>query len=318
MAIFDSLDYLDGKATHALSTLLNSDWSSNEVPDMTGKVAMVTGGNSGIGLELVRKLAENGAEVYMVSRTREKADCAVGDIDRELGKEAAGRVHILVCDMISLAAVDAIAHRFRKTGKQLHLLALNAGVFHPGPFDLSADGFEQTLGINYFAQVRLVTALETVLASSTPSRVVFTASHAEGAGRMNWKNLTGSGFKDSGMIPYGCAKLYMLMFARELQDRYRMQGLDIDVLACQPGVTASPLINKVDTSYWTGALVKGLALVMGFTPRVGAIPLIYAATAPQLTGKGFQYIGPNHFNLFLTASRQPINPAFKRADWRRM
>lgn len=291
-------------------------WTPADVPDFTGKVAMVTGGSSGIGWELVRTLAMKGCKVFMVSRTHKGADIAIQNLANE-SVYAAGLITVLQCDMSSLKEVDAMSQQFRDTGCKLDLLVLNAGVFFPGPFKRTEDGMEQTLGINYFSQIRLLTNLEDKLLEARPSRIVFTSSHAEFAGRVDWQDLRGSSYTDSGLVPYGSAKLYMLMFAKELQDRYNQNGFAVDVLAQQPGVTSSPILEKEDLGYVTGSLVYALGQLIGYPVKVGAIPLQYTATSPKLTGKGFQYIGPNHLQLFLTESREPLNPAFKRPEMRR-
>lgn len=276
-------------------------WSPAHIPDLSGKVYLVTGGNSGLGFETCRKLVENGAHVYMVSRDIANGQRAAMQIRNEVGKQA--RLDVLECDMSSLSDVVSLAREFKRNSSKLDCLINNAGVFHPGPFALTGDQLEQTLHVNFYAHALLTLLLLDTLRDTPGSRVLFTSSPAETFGKLDWGNLTGEKYRDSGMTPYGTSKLYEMMFAKEMAVRVP----EVDFLTVHPGVVDTPLQLKVDYRYWAGAAVAIAAHFIGLTPYHGAWSLMYTATEPSLTGKHWTFIGPNRVNMWPTTERKPFN-----------
>ncbi|KAJ9509970.1 hypothetical protein QJQ45_011430 [Haematococcus lacustris] len=303
-------------------------WNPSQVPSLHGKVAVVTGANSGIGYEATRKLAENGAEVmqggsskssssssssaqqpldlrqhplpaclpactprllqvYMVVRNMEKGQDALEKITKELGPV---KLHLLHADMECMSQVQRAAQQLRSV--KVDILINNAGVLCPGPFRMTQEGLEQTLAIDFYSAALL--ALGTIDCMVPGSRIVFVSSEAEwplGA-FASFDNMRGDKFKDSGITPYAVAKVWEIMFAKELAERVRHKG--IDVFAVHPGVVFTPGSQKVDVkNYLAAKLISVNARVMGQTPYHGAWSMLYAATAAPLTGKGFGYFGPN-------------------------
>lgn len=275
-------------------------WTPSQIPDLTGKVALVTGANSGMGWQLSRKLAENGAKVYMVSRDLKNGQEAAARIRQQIKR---ADLEVIECDMSLMSNVVDLVRSFKRSGDPLHVLVNNAGVFHPGPFAKTKDGLEQTLAVNYYAHALLTLGLMDRLRATPGSRAVFMASPAEAFGKLDWSNLKGDKYKDSGMVPYGTSKLYMMMLARELSTRVP----EVDFLCVHPGVVMTPLQHKASLAYWTAWLVRTQVHLMGQTDYRGAFSALYAATEPSLTGKHFTYIGPNNLNLYPTTERQPSN-----------
>jgi len=300
------MNFLRNKAKHIEETLVNEwigGWTPAEIPDMRGKVAVITGGNSGIGLETARKLAENGARVLIVSRDRGNGDQAAQRIRNEVGKTA--QVEVLQCDLAALRNVVALAQEIRSKTNKLDLLFLNAALFHPGPFALTEDKIEQTLAVNYYAHALLTLSLLDLLRNTPGSRCIFTSSVAEASGRVDWSNLTGEKYKDSGMIPYGTTKVYMMLFSRELSTRVP----EVDFFCVHPGAALTPLQYKIDPRYFTGNLSSFLANTIGLTSYQGAYSMMYAATKPELRGKHWAYFGPNLFNMWPTTERKATSRA---------
>lgn len=289
-------------------------WNSSKMPDLTGKVALVTGGNSGLGYETCKKLAERNAKVYLVARDRQNAEEAATKLRSELGS-GSSQVIPMGCDLMSLANVERLVADFKARGDPLHILIANAGLFFPGPYLQTEDGFEQQLKVNYYSQVWMIMGLLDVLIKSGPSRIIWQTSPAERFGILDWNNLKGDKFKDSGMTPYGCSKLWMLMWSYELQRRLKGMGgkaAQVDVFAAHPGLGATPLMDKADSSrYWIAKLITAQGTLIGNPTWRGALPTLYTATEPSLQGTGFQIYGPNIVSLGMIRKYNPLNRVWK-------
>lgn len=276
-------------------------WTPSDIPNLAGKTALVTGANSGIGFETCRKLAENGAKVFMVCRVMSKGIEAANRIRAEVGKSA--NLEVLECDLRLMENVVAVAREFQRRSQTLDILINMAGVLAPGPYSLTPDGFEQTLAINYYAPALLTIRLLHTLKATHGSRVVFMSSLGEAFGRLDWNNLRGDKYRNSGFIPYGTSKMFMLMFARELSVRVP----EVDFLCVHPGVVMSPGEQKSDKHYLSAVWITFNAHIFGQTPYRGAYSTLYAATEPSLTGTRWGYYGPNNANLWPTAKRGAFN-----------
>ncbi|GLC72412.1 hypothetical protein PLESTF_001244900 [Pleodorina starrii] len=320
----------------AVEGLLVDHWTPNRIPDLSGKLALVTGGNSGIGLEVCRKLVENCATVLLVSRDKQRGEEAAAQIRASLMSqggsgpgsgtisERIGRIVVLQADLLSLRDVQRLIGEVKRHTREaggLHMLLCNAALFQPGAHAVSSEGLEQTLAVDYYSHVELTLGLLEELTRGSErgggARVVLQASQAEAFGSLDFNNLkasrppVGDKFTDSGMSAYGSAKLWMLMFAEELQRRLRAGGgaaARIDVFGVHPGLVDSPLMDKADTQrHLNAALIVMQNMFLGMPTWRGSLPALYALTEPSLAGKGFQYIGPNWFNLHMLGVRSPGN-----------
>jgi len=290
----------------SFEALTPTSWTPAQVPDLRGRVALVTGANSGIGFQTTRKLAENGCKVYMVSRDLNNGKEAAASILSEIPN---AQLEVLQCDMSLMSNVVRLAEQFNATGNPLHILVNNAGSFFPGKFAMTPDGFEQTLAINYFSHALLTLMLLDKLQPG--SRVVMMSSEGEGPLSKydaSLSNFRGDKYRDSGLQPYGDAKLYAIMFARELSTRLRSR--QVDVFAVQPGLVNTPGHNKMDrTNYLSSWYISGMGKLFGQTAYHGSWSTLFAATEPSLTGKGYAFYGPNWAGLFHSVERQPGNKA---------
>jgi NAD(P)-dependent dehydrogenase (short-subunit alcohol dehydrogenase family) len=260
-------------------------WTTDQIPDQTGRTAVVTGGNSGLGLETVRELARKGARVVLASRDTGKGAAALTDI--KAGVPSAD-VQVATLDLASLDSVRAFAEWFRGEHERLDLLINNAGVMAP-PRRETADGFELQFGTNHLGHFALTALLVGTMQQSEDGRVVTVSSTAHRTGRIQFDDLQ-SERRYFRWRAYGQSKLANLLFAFELDRRLRAAGSSIRSVAAHPGYAA--------TNLQSAAPPKVDRLVMVVTNRLlaqsvqmGVLPQLYAATNPAV--EGGQYIGPD-------------------------
>jgi NAD(P)-dependent dehydrogenase (short-subunit alcohol dehydrogenase family) len=262
-------------------------WTAADVPDQTGRIAVVTGANSGLGLAAARALAAAGADVVLACRNTGKGDDAATSIRAAV---PAATVSVESLDLSSLASIREFAERFGSGHDGLDLLINNAGVMAP-PRRETADGFELQLGTNHLGHFALTGLLLGEMQGREDARVVTVSSTAHKFGRINFDNLQGERryFRWSA---YGQSKLANLLFARELDRRLRAAGSAVKSLAAHPGYAATnlqsaspPLIDRT--------VMAVTNRLLGQSPEMGALSELYAATRPNLDGGLF--IGPDGF-----------------------
>jgi NAD(P)-dependent dehydrogenase (short-subunit alcohol dehydrogenase family) len=262
-------------------------WDVQDIPDQTGRTAIVTGANSGLGLVTARELARAGASVVMACRNMEKSHAAIEEL-RAAVPEA--QVQLDELDLASLASVRGFAERFRATHDGLDLLINNAGVMAP-PRRRTADGFELQFGTNHLGHFALTNALLEQMEGTDDARVVTLSSTAHKMGRINFDNLNGDRhyFRWNA---YGQSKLANLLFMLELDRRLRGSGSTVKSLAAHPGYAATnlqsaaaPMVDRL--------VMKVSTAVIAQNDEMGALPTLYAATQPGL--EGGTYVGPGGF-----------------------
>src|SRR5271167_3490734 len=208
------------------------------VPDLTGKLAIVTGANSGLGFGLARRLSAAGADVVMAIRNRAKGEAAIEEI-RATVPDA--KLIIKTLDLSSLAAVAALGEQLNGEGRPIDILINNAGVMTPPERDTTADGFELQFGSNHLGHFALTAHLLPLLRAAHGARVVSLSSlAARQSGRIHFDDLQFDK-SYSAMQAYGQSKLAVLMFARELDRRSRAAGWGIVSTAAHPGLTKTNL-----------------------------------------------------------------------------
>ena len=270
-------------------------WSVDEAPSLSGRTAVVTGANSGIGYEAARVLAEKGAHVVLACRSRERGEAA---LQRLRSEHPAGEVSLLLLDLASLASVRAFAGDFRSAHGRLDLLVNNAGLMAL-PRMLTADGFEMQIGTNHLGHFALTGLLLGRLVESgspaAPARVVTISSQAHRMGRVDLDDLMGERRYDR-WAAYGQSKLANLLFTHELARRLaRKYGEPPPILAvaAHPGYAATELQTKGSTmgsskvEGWVMRLGNGL---IGPSPADGARPTLRAALDPG--AQPGDYFGP--------------------------
>lgn len=254
-------------------------WTFADIPDQTGRIAIVTGANTGIGLETARMLAQKGAEVILACRSAEKGQAAAAKISA-LGP--AGAVRFEPLDLGDLESVDAFAKSFVARHERLDLLVNNAGVMVP-PLGRTKQGFELQLGTNHLAHFALTAKLLPLLERTTGARVVVVSSTAQSFGKIDFDDLNWDSREYVAWSAYAQSKLANQMFAAELARRLTARGARTAVTAAHPGWTATDLQRTAGAARFFNPL-------FAMKPADGAMPTMRAATDPS--AKSGDYFGP--------------------------
>ena len=289
-------------------------WTEKDVPDESGRVAIVTGSNTGLGYDTARVLAARGARVVMAVRDTAKGDAAAARI-RELSKGAEVTVHEL--DLGSLASVRAAAAELAAAHPRIDLLINNAGVMYP-PKQNTADGFELQFGTNHLGHFALTGLLLKNMLGVDGSRVVAVASIAHNIrAKIDFADLQWETRRYDRVASYGQSKLANLMFTYDLQRRLAAAKAKTIAVAAHPGVAATELVRHVP-----GAGLPGVSWLSGRllnTSELGALPTLRAATDPAV--RGGQYYGPDGFRelrgypKLVTSNAQSHDTAAQERLW---
>jgi NAD(P)-dependent dehydrogenase (short-subunit alcohol dehydrogenase family) len=265
---------------------MSEKWTAERIPDQSGRVALVTGANSGLGLITARELARKGARVVMTARDMDKGRDALREV--EGAASGGGEAELAELDLASLDSVRSFAEEFKRGHDGFDLLINNAGVMAP-PRRTTADGFELQIGTNHLGHFALTGLLIGSMEGREDARVVTVTSFAHRTGRINFDDLQ-SERRYSRWRAYGQSKLANLLFAFELDRRLRGAGSAVAGLAAHPGYSA--------TNLQSAAAPTLDRIVMAVTNRLfaqdaykGALPQLYAATYPGLEGGTF--VGPD-------------------------
>ena len=256
-------------------------FSHADIPLQTGKTAIVTGANSGIGREIARDLARKGARVILACRDGDKAQEAMDDIAS--GPEAAD-LEYLHLDLGNLASIRDAAETAKKEDR-IDLLIDNAGVMMP-PLGHAIGGAETQFAVNHLGHFALVGLLLDKLAEDGGARVVTQASLAHRRGRIDFGNLDGAQDYDRNRF-YSQSKLANLLFALELDRRLRAANSPVVSIACHPGIAGTDLGRHMGPVM---GRVFGMAGKVLNSASDGALPALQAATDPA--AEGGDYYGP--------------------------
>lgn len=255
-------------------------WNIDRIPNQTGKIAIVTGANSGIGYETTLRLAEKGMTVVLACRDWEKGKEARQKI-MHIVRDA--KLQIMEIDLADLASVASFAETFKKKFTQLDLLVNNAGVMMP-PYEITVDGFEKQLATNYLGHFALTGYLISLLKTTANARVVTLSSLSYKWAEIEFDDLHfKNGYQKN--KAYGQSKRACLVFAYELQRRLTAYGHDTTSLAAHPG------LSNTNLDRYFPEWLRPLGNLFLQKAAKGALPVLYAATAP--TANGGDFIGPN-------------------------
>jgi NAD(P)-dependent dehydrogenase (short-subunit alcohol dehydrogenase family) len=277
-----------GGSAAGRTTPASAGWSADDIGDQTGRVALVTGANSGIGYQTARALAARGAHVVLACRDVERARRTYDELDKDLD---ACSVEILQLDLADLASVRAAAAAFRDSHARLDLLVNNAGVMGT-PYRLSADGFELQMATNHLGHFALTGLLLDRIVTTERSRVVTVSSHMHRVGRLGPEDLAGTARRNT-WVAYGTTKLANLLFTAELSRRLAQAGLGTVALAAHPGWTRSNLAGNgaaLGSSRVWRKLARAAGRTFGQSAAAGALPVLCAATSRHVHNG--QFIGP--------------------------
>lgn len=261
-------------------------WTTADMPDLSGKVIIVTGANSGIGFEAAKEFARKGAQTILACRSVDKGQAALAEIQAEVPNAS---VDVMALDLARLASVEAFAAAFQAKYSRLDVLVNNAGIMMV-PYGTTEDGFERQLGTNHLGHFALTGRLFDLLRRTPGARVVNVSSNGHRMGTMDFDNLMyegGTGYSPT--AAYGRSKLANLLFTYELQRRFDAAGISAEALAAHPGGSRTNLANHLGER-WYYSLLMPLAMQLMQEADMGALPTIRAAVDPQ--AKGGQYFGP--------------------------
>ncbi|QQR39344.1 SDR family oxidoreductase [Devosia rhizoryzae] len=261
-----------------------------DIPDLSGKIAAVTGATGGLGLEAARMLAGAGAHVILIGRNPDKTAEATRAIaeTRPRGKLAFEQI-----DLGDLASVAAGAARISALYERLDILINNAGVMAPRQRQTTADGFELQFGTNHLAHFALTGRLLPLLLKAQAPRVVSVASIAARFGQINFADLQHER-SYSPMRVYGQSKLSNLLFMHELGRRSEQFGWNITSVAAHPGLARTNLVaNGPGEGGVAGVFGMLLNPLFSHSAADGALPLVVAATEPG--ARNGDYWGPKDF-----------------------
>ena len=257
-------------------------WTFADIPDQSGRTAIVTGANTGIGLETARMLALRGADVVLACRNPEKGEAALARIQGESPKGAAT---LGALDLSDLDSVAAFAGGFASKHGRLDLLILNAGVMVP-PLGRTKQGFELQFGTNHLGHFALTARLLPLVLATKGARVVVVSSTAQSVGRIDFDDLNWNRRTYRALPAYGQSKLANMMFALELSRRLARAGEGARVTAAHPGWTATDLQR-------TASFAQFFNPMFAMKPPDGALPTLRAAVDPDAASGS--YWGPSGF-----------------------
>lgn len=257
-----------------------TDWTTADIPDQSGRTAVITGANTGLGFETAKALAEKGAHVVIAVRNTTKGDQAAARIS--------GDVEVQELDLTSLASINAAADALKSRFDKIDLLINNAGVMTT-PKDTTKDGFELQFGTNHLGHFALTGLLLDALLDVDGARIVTVSSNGHKmGGAIHWDDLQWER-SYSRMGAYTQSKLANLLFTYELQRRLAPRGKTIAV-AAHPGTATTELARSLPRPI-ERAFLAAAPKLFAQTPDGGALPTLRAATDPGVLGG--QYYGPD-------------------------
>ena len=285
-------------------------WTAGDISDQAGKLAVVTGANSGLGRVTALELARHGAEVVIASRSVDKGQAAANEIEAETGGPKA---RVLALDLGSLDSVREFAGRLE--GERIDLLINNAGVMMT-PQQATSDGFELQFGTNHLGHFALTGLLLEAVQRSDSGRTVTLSSNEHKSGKLDFDDLQ----KERSYSPrdaYQASKLANAVFAVELDRRLRAAGSPTISVFAHPGYSATNLQSTGPTGIAKAAMAISNRLLAQSAER-GALPTLYAATAPGV--QGGEYYGPDGPGEFRGLPRkvEAIPPAYDEENGRRL
>ncbi len=265
--------------------MMSKGWTKNDIGDLTGKVVLVTGANSGLGYETCLALAEKNAIVVLAVRNLNKGLEAIDKI-KAVVPEA--KCHAMQLDMNDLSSIREFVHQFKARYNSLSILINNAGIM-ASSYQQTKDGFESQMGINYLGHFALTGLLLDLLIKTPNSRVVSVGSLIAHKIKPEFHNFKGS----KRMKPikyYGESKLACMLFAKELQYRFRLHNMETKSIVSHPGISQTKLFAR-GSNKLKRKLTRASVKFVGQGAETGAYPILYAATSPNI--RGGEYIGPD-------------------------
>ncbi len=262
-------------------------WTTADIPDLTGKTIIVTGGSSGLGFESVKAFSNKGADVTIASHSMANMEKAKKQM---LVEDPKAIVNLMELDLADINSIRKFSNNFKKNHSQLHILMNNAGVMTV-PYEDIKSGKQSQMGTNHFGHFALTGLLMDLIKSTPKSRVVVTSSLAYKQGVMDFENLLFEREnRYTSMKGYGRSKLANLMFTYELQRLFESNKIDSVAVAAHPGLSLTNLGRHVDQKILFKIFGPLLKIIVQ-SAAMGALPQLRAAIGQGI--KGGECFGPD-------------------------
>ncbi|MBX2999563.1 MAG: SDR family oxidoreductase [Caldilineaceae bacterium] len=285
-------------------------WTQKEMPNLSGRVVVITGANSGLGFECAKTLAAKGATVVMTARNLQKGEAARQGI---LQEQPSAALDLMALDVGDLSSIRAFAAAFKEKYDRLDILLNNAGVMAI-PRQETPDGFEMQLGVNHLGHFALTGLLLDVITQTPNARIHNVSSSANYTGSINFEDLMGRQ-NYSRWAAYGQSKLANIFFTFELQKRLTAAGHDTIANVSHPGIVIGNLqANSVQQSGtgFEGILYRVIEPILAQDITMGVLPMLYGMTAED--AKGGVFYGPRTFNIRGYPAEKQANKAAYNAE----
>ena len=260
----------------------NDKWDAKQIGDQQGRLAIVTGANSGLGYEIARVLSEKNAIVIMAVRNMDKGNTAANSIREQHPK---ADIRVMHLDLANLESIHTFTKEFQKQYSRLDLLINNAGVMIP-PYSKTTDGFELQFGTNHLGHFALTGLLLPILKNTPGSRVVNVSSMAHRMGNIDFEDLNWEKRKYRKWKAYGDSKIANIYFTYELNRALSKDGSNPVAVVAHPGYSDTYLQRF-------SRLFIFLNRYFAQNSYMGALPIIYATLADDV--KGGDFYGPDGF-----------------------
>lgn len=285
---------------------MNGRWTSADIPDLTGRTAVVTGANAGLGLEITRQLAGRGARVILACRDQDKAQAAIDDVSYS---HPEARLDAAPLDLASLASVRSLADRLTDSEDRLDLLVNNAGLMAVDE-SRTEDGFEMQFGVNHLGHFALTARLLPLLVATTGARVVTHSSMGHRMGRLHLEDPMYERRRYRRWAAYFQSKLANVLFSRELDRRLRAAGASTVSVAAHPGGSNTDL--GTEGSGFLNRTMEVGAPIVAQPAAAGALPVLRAATDPAV--RGGEFYGPRYLVRGTTVVRETPSRRARNGD----
>ncbi len=262
-------------------------WSPSDIRSQSGRNFIITGSTSGIGLETAKELARAGANITLAARNPQKAEAVIRDIKRETGNK---NVEFMMVDTSSLDSVRDFSESWKKSGKNLDVLILNAGISNVPNREESVDGYERQFATNYLGHFLMTARLLPYFKDEEGARIVLVTSLAHKRTKLHFDDIQLHDY--SPMVAYAQSKLAVLTFGLELSKRLNEKGKKIASIPVHPGVASTDIIRGGDRNNPVlQIMAKTMFGLLGQRPAEGAWPTLYAATSAE--AENGKYYGPS-------------------------
>ncbi|MEC3907515.1 oxidoreductase [Tamlana sp. 2201CG12-4] len=258
-------------------------WNEDNIPDLNNKVAIITGGNTGLGYQISLELARKNAKIVMACRTKEKGLKAIQAIEKTLNKKI--NYEVICLDLTDINSIKEFADAFKQKHKQLDILVNNAGVVSLKEYQVTKDGIEMHMATNHLGHFALTGLLLPQIKQSPNARVVTMSSGGYLFASLDFDDMNWEKREYDRVKCYGASKLANLLFMVELDRLFKRHNYSAVSVGAHPGLSAT----KGQKGRAEGWFYKAMAQPV----KIGALPALMGATAENVEGK--TYFGPRWF-----------------------